>query len=397
MMTPPAKVTVILTSYNHTRFLRESIDSVLNQSFSDFDLIIWDDGSTDDSWKVIESYSDPRIRAFKNTDKQRGSPIATAVAYVDTGEYIAIHHSDDVWQKDKLEKQMAFLTAHSEIGAVFTDITPIGENGETFTDASRFNYKVFAQPNRSRYEWLNFFFYHGNALCHPSMLIRKVCYQECGMYRPGMAQLGDFDMWVRLCLKYEIHVLPEKLVRFRVQRNMANSSSGLMENRIRSAFEYFQILGHYRQLSTYEDMIKTFPAAQRFDRPDGFDPAFALATIAIEEGPYAFHKLFGVQLLFEALSDPERAETLRRLYNFDISKFREICGAYDVFGLYVQSQLDRKEQSLQAVTKQTNELRAQLTSNDQELQNILSSKAWKLVTVLRKIRSRFLPTSIRFP
>lgn len=393
-MARPEKVSVILTSYNHAEFLRESIESVLNQSFSDFDLLIWDDGSTDNSWEIIQSYSDPRIRAFQNTDKQRGSPLTMLMSEIEMGEYIAIHHSDDAWETGKLEKQVAFLDAHSEVGAVFTDITPVGEDGEPFTDTSRFNYTVFAQTNRSRYEWLNHFFYRGNALCHPTVLIRRVCYQECGLYRLGMVQLGDFDMWVRLCLKYEIHVLPEKLFRFRVRRNMANSSSGLMENRIRSAFEYFQVLEHYRNLSTYEEIVKVFPSAEQYNHPEGFDDQYALAMVALEEGPYIFHRLFGIQLLFKALNDSSRRDALRQLYNFDISKFREICGAHDVFGLYLQNQLDEEEQLLQAATKQTNELRVQLNSKDQELQNILSSKGWKLVTALRKIRSRLLPPSI---
>lgn len=392
-MTINAKVSVILTSYNHAEFLRESIESVLNQSFSDFDLIIWDDGSTDDSWQIIQSYSDPRIRAFRAPDKEGGRPLAKVLSEIETAAYIAVHHSDDAWEPGKLEKQVAFLDAHPEIGAVFTDITPVGEDGEPFTDTSRFNYTVFAQPNRSRHEWLNHFFYKGNALCHPSVLIRKVCYQECGVYRAGMMQLADLDMWVRLCLKYEIHVLPEKLFRFRVRRNMANSSSGLADNRIRSAFEYFQILENYRNLQTYEDIVRTFPAAEKYNQPDGFDAKYALGMIALEGGPYVFHKLFGVQLLFEALNDPSRSEALRRLYNFDIAQFREISGMHDVFGLYLRAQLDESEQSRHELSARLDELTARMAQRDRELQEILSGKAWKLVTMLRKIRSLITPPS----
>jgi glycosyltransferase involved in cell wall biosynthesis len=287
------KVSVILTSYNHAKFLRESIQSVLNQTFSDFALIIGDDASTDDSWQIIQSYSDPRIQSFRNRTNKSGGIINRVLSEWETGEYIAIHHSDDAWEPTKLEKQVALLDTHPEVGAVFTDIIPVGEHGEPFTDTSRFNYTVFAQPNRSRFEWLNHFFYRGNALCHPSMLIRRVCYEECGPYRFGLLQLGDFDLWVRLCLKYEIHVLPEKLFRFRVLGNMANSSSGLMGNRIRSAFEYFQILEYYRRLQTYKDIVRTFPAAEKYNHPDGFDAGFALAMMALEGSPYIFISCLG--------------------------------------------------------------------------------------------------------
>ena len=66
------KVTVILTSYNHAKYIRETIDSILNQTFKDFELIIWDDASTDESWDIIKSYNDERIKSFRNNETKRG-------------------------------------------------------------------------------------------------------------------------------------------------------------------------------------------------------------------------------------------------------------------------------------------------------------------------------------
>jgi len=164
-----SKVSVILTSYNHEKYLREAIESVLNQSFSDFELIIWDDASTDSSWEIINSYTDNRIRGFRNETNSRGTINKSLLKA--RGEYIAIHHSDDIWEPSKLEKQVAFLDANPETGAVFTQALIIDENGDLFKDESHFYYKIFEQPVRSRYEWLNFFFFNGNALCHPSVLV----------------------------------------------------------------------------------------------------------------------------------------------------------------------------------------------------------------------------------
>src|SRR5215510_8500706 len=120
-MAETSKVTVIFTSYNHAKYLRDAIDSVLNQTYSDFELIIWDDASTDESWEIIESYSDPRIRAFKNETNLRGGNIRRALAQGVYGEYIAVQHSDDIWESQKLEKQIAFLDENPQIGAVFTN------------------------------------------------------------------------------------------------------------------------------------------------------------------------------------------------------------------------------------------------------------------------------------
>ena len=104
------KVSVILTSFNHAKYLREAIDSVLNQTFTHFELIIWDDASSDNSWEIIQSYQDPRIKAFRNDVQRRGIyGINKAISEVAQGEFIAIHHSDDVWEFAKLDKQIAYF------------------------------------------------------------------------------------------------------------------------------------------------------------------------------------------------------------------------------------------------------------------------------------------------
>jgi glycosyltransferase involved in cell wall biosynthesis len=204
------RVSVILTSYNHEKYIREAIKSALAQTFNDFELIIWDDASTDNSWQIINSYTDPRIVAFRNNERRRGIfGINKAISQITSGEYIAIHHSDDVWEPDKLAKQVAFLDENHEIGAIFTNALAIGEDSKPLNDFSHFYSIIFDQPNRTRHEWLNLFFNRGNALCHPSVLIRRECYDRCGLYRFGLAQVTDFDMWIRLCMKYEIYVLPE--------------------------------------------------------------------------------------------------------------------------------------------------------------------------------------------
>ncbi|MDR0564590.1 MAG: glycosyltransferase, partial [Azoarcus sp.] len=218
------KISVILTSRNHRAHIGEAIQSVLNQTFSDFELIIWDDASTDNSWDVIKSYPDARIKAFRNEIQRYGVyGVNKAIAEIATGEYIAIHHSDDIWEPEKLEKQVRFLEGHPEFGAVFSWVSVINNDGKILENHLLLNF--FAQANRTRHEWLRHFLFFGNALCHPSVLIRRQCYQDCGLYRLGMWQLPDFDMWTRLCLKYEIHVLPEPLVRFRWHGDGSNSSA----------------------------------------------------------------------------------------------------------------------------------------------------------------------------
>ena len=124
------KVSIILTSYNHEKYINETIDSILNQTFTDYELIIWDDASSDNSWQIIQSYTDPRIKIFRNNETRRGIyGINKAISEIASGNYIAIHHSDDVWEIDKLQKQIDFLDNNPEYGAVFTWAQIIDENG----------------------------------------------------------------------------------------------------------------------------------------------------------------------------------------------------------------------------------------------------------------------------
>ena len=399
------KVTVILTSYNHEKHLRDSIDSVLGQTFIDFELIIGDDASTDDSWNIIQSYTDPRIFAYRH-ESNRGAGTINEIVLSGkaSGEYIAIHHSDDVWEPEKLEKQVSFLEQNPHVGAVFTDVTVIDESNQPLKDNSHVYQTVFTQLNRSRYEWLNYFFYKGNALCHPTILIRKECYINCGLYRNGLAQLADFDMWIRLCLKYDIHILPDKLVLLRVRSSELNSSGNRPEVRVRGQFEYFEILKNYKELTDPKELIKVFPSVEKYMTSEGFILEFALGMAALEPESYNLTKLFGLQNLFEVINDPVKAEKVKFLYGFSNIDFIALTAQHDVFSLEtiasLKNQVSTLETQLGTLETQLGTLETQLLQKNyqlhvllQEITDIKNSRGWKLILNYRKIRSKLMHTN----
>lgn len=328
--------------------------------------------SVDESWQIIKSFKDTRIRAFRNSERRRGAfGINKAISKIARGDYIAIHHSDDLWEPHKLEHQILFLDEHPEIGAVFTNASVIGEEGTELEDSSHFYYKVFEQQNRSRYEWLNYFFYHGNVLCHPSVLIRKKCYFDCGLYRPWLGQTGDFDMWVRLCLKYNIHILQEKLVKFRVRANEANTSGSRTDSRIRGMTEFYYILKNYLLVKTFDELAMIFPEAQKYLRTIGFEHKFVLAMICLEDKSLHWAKLFGLELLFELLGDPEKSKKLKEIYNFDYLKFIALTGNYDVFSLEAIAKFHSEAQKHQAaLTEWANTADVYAKSLEEELTRV---------------------------
>jgi glycosyltransferase involved in cell wall biosynthesis len=347
-------------------------------------LFIWDDASTDQSWEIIQSYTDPRIRAFQNPSRRRPVyGINRVISELAAGEFIAIHHSDDVWLPGKLAAQVSFLDSHAKHGAVFSRAQIIDERGDPFTDTSHFYFSVFDQPNRSRHEWLNHFFFTGNALCHPSALVRKTFFDTCGLYGRGFTLLTDYDAWIRLCLHYEIHVLPEALVQFRVLDGGANASM-TPDSPVRGEFERLQAVRNYLQITDFEEMAAIFPQARQYERPGYFDAHFVLAMMALDARDSRPTLLFGLVLLFQALRDPPRAEKLKEHYGFDLLRFHELKGANAIFaGSSTPAQL--------ADQAKARRLEAELRVAEQRLVEIEGSAGWRLLNRVRAVRLLLAP------
>ncbi len=123
------KVTVLLPVYNGARFLRQAIDSVLSQTWKDFELLVVNDGSTDGTAAILESYSDPRIRILSNVQNIGLTLSLNKGLQSARGEYIARIDADDIALPIRLEKQVSYLDQHPEVGLVATGVKVIDERG----------------------------------------------------------------------------------------------------------------------------------------------------------------------------------------------------------------------------------------------------------------------------
>jgi hypothetical protein len=308
---------------------------------------------------------------MRNKRNLQGGNIKRAIEEVAKGGYIAIQHSDDIWELNKLEKQVAFLDQNPNIGAVFTNVRLIDELGLDFTDSSHFYFNRFIHPNRTRFEWLRHFFYIGNALCHPSILIRKTCYSN-SIYRNGMSQLPDLDMWVQLCLSHDIHVIQEKLVRFRVRNDEANQSGDKPETRIRIRFELLQTLSQYKNIRTIDELTKIFPEGNEYTHEKYSDIHYTLGMVAVNYGNNNQTRLFGLNLLFDALNDPERASKLRKYHGFTKKEFVKLSGENDVFSI-----------------EEIRNLKNQILLQQQKILYYANSKSWRLTKPIRRLVGLF--------
>ena len=197
------KVTVILPVYNGERYLREAIDSVLAQTFSDFELWVFNDGSTDGTVAIVDSYSDPRVKRVDNP--QNMGLVATlnrAFAMVES-PYIARMDDDDLWHPKKLELQVALLESRPDVGVCGTSIHKFGD-----TDS------VCIFPEESDALKVGLLFYC--MMSHPSVVYRRSMLQETGLtYRQDFFPAEDYKMWVDVLKHSKIYNLQEPLVEYR--------------------------------------------------------------------------------------------------------------------------------------------------------------------------------------
>lgn len=224
-MTGNPTVSVIIPSFNMARFVREAVESVLNQTYADFELIVVDDGSTDDTEIVLKEFSG-NIRYYKQRNggesaaRNRGIELAL-------GEYVAFLDADDLWLPDKLKLQMEAFKSHQDIGLVGCGYSVRGSDGNTvIRDIVRKNY-----PSRK-----DLFRYLSICQIIPGsasgVIIKKKCFSEVGGFDSSLRVGADWNMWLRIVAQYDAHFIEDILAVIR-------QTSGNKVNRSPKDEEYF--------------------------------------------------------------------------------------------------------------------------------------------------------------
>jgi len=315
-------VSIVMSTYNHAPYVGEAIESVFAQSHGNIEFLITDDGSSDGSVDEISKFRDSRI-IFVPSTSNRGACTATNELIAKArGRYICVMNSDDIWcSPEKIRDQLRILRERPEVGATFGRARFIDMHGAPINKASLPYGRIFDQVNIpiARQQWLEQFFMHGNCLCHPTVMIRKECYERLGGYRNTLRQVPDFDMWIRLARHHEIHVSQEELVSFRILPGQ-NASSPTSANRIRDINENHLLRRKFFEGMEDEDFQAGF--GKHFVRPDASDPI----SLRIEKALICFHKdslypgpdsIIGLERVQQLLEDPLAVNTLRFDYGID--------------------------------------------------------------------------------
>ncbi|MBN1980129.1 MAG: glycosyltransferase, partial [Chitinivibrionales bacterium] len=200
------KVTVLMSVYNGQKYLREAINSILQQTFQNFELLIINDGSSDTTHDIISSYQDQRIRLHtneKNIGLTRSLNIGLGLAQ---GEYIARQDADDISLPRRLEQEIVFLEQHDDIWLVGTAFHLINEQGKLLGTQG-----VLTDNTAIRTALLK-----ANQFGHGTVMYRKALIHSVGYYREELGPAEDYDLWLRIAEKYKVANLSEPLYQWRV-------------------------------------------------------------------------------------------------------------------------------------------------------------------------------------
>ncbi len=218
------EISVIIPLYNHERFIEMAISSVLEQSFPDFELIIINDGSTDNSAKIVKKFNDNRIRYVSRANKGAYETINEGVRLA-KGEYISILNSDDFYDKDRLKKCVNILKNNRSLAAVFSYINIIDGHGNLMDSKEGDKSNWGKIKNKITFEnQVNplLSLLAGNFLVTTSNLFcKKEIFNKIGYFR-NLRYTHDYDMFLRICQNFKTYILPELLLFYRV--HSSNSS-----------------------------------------------------------------------------------------------------------------------------------------------------------------------------
>ena len=209
------RVTVLMAAYNGAKLIGESLDSLLAQSFTDFEIVVVDDASTDDTAAVVAGYADPRIRLLRNATNLGVVGARNRAYAAASSDYIAILDQDDLSRPGRLAAQVAHLDSHPASVLVATDID-ITEDG-SLRESGRGSH---ALTNPVVLRWM---LHIGNPLVHSSVMFRAAAVRQLGTYlRKDYELCEDYDFYLRLLELGDIAILPERLTILREHAGRAS-------------------------------------------------------------------------------------------------------------------------------------------------------------------------------
>lgn len=212
-------VSVCIPVYNGEKYIATTLESIINQTYRNIEIIVSDNCSTDNSCKIVEEYikKDSRISLNKNSQNLGYSGNLNKLIEIANGDYVAIYHADDIYEKNIVEEQIKFLTENMDLAGCFTLGKTINEDGKEIKSAFYYNKEIIKTNLIVDLEvFIENMCKVGNMFICPTSIIKKEVYKELNGYRMDLKYIEDQDMWTRILEKYKLGIIAKELFNYRI-------------------------------------------------------------------------------------------------------------------------------------------------------------------------------------
>lgn len=263
-------LSVIMPCFNQAKYLVDSIEAILNQSYDDLELIITDDCSSDESREIIEYFRkiDKRVVAIFHSRNHGVSSARNTAIKASKGNYIAFCDADDIWENDKTKIQVEYIQSTSECDVLYCDSVIINEEGIPTGEK-------FSSLHGKEKDFRGNLFWElslTNFINTPTVLLRKKCLEKVGLFDEGFRYNEDWLYWIALSKYYCFCYIDQPLVRYRVHQDSTNKDqSGYRAQRIEACK---QIIDRFPGLPAEIKSILSYKMARDFAELGGKKKAF---------------------------------------------------------------------------------------------------------------------------
>jgi glycosyltransferase involved in cell wall biosynthesis len=235
-------VSIILPTFNRAKYIERSIKSILNQTYTNFEFIIIDDGSTDNTDEILSSFNEDRIKIIKGPHKGASAARNSGIQ-ISKGDYLAFQDSDDEWMLNKLEEQLdIFQNIDREVGVVYADMLRIKDTDEEY----------WSSPDISLGELINpvTLDYQAYGIGIGSAMIKRECFDKQGFFDESLLRFIDLDLFIRLSKYYKFHHIKKPLVRYYATEGISTDLNALCVSRLLLLNKYFD------EIRMYDEFIR---------------------------------------------------------------------------------------------------------------------------------------------
>jgi len=321
-------ISICIPSYNNAKYISKTLSTLINQTYTNTEIIVCDNKSSDNTDEVVKQFSSQKMRYIKNTENVGCYNNYNECLKYAKGEYIAFYHSDDMYLPEIVEREYKVLSASDNIGAVFTLDNVINEN-------DKYLYPGVSIPkelkDRKSYGFVDVMScllkYQGSFFICPTLMIKRKVFDEVGLFQVTTDLAEDTNMWLKISMHYDLGILNERLINRRIS---STAGSFVYDSKRIKQADHYRVLDHFLKVS--EEKGVKFPLAvlEQYEFNKFWDNVIISRNMVIQgkvdDAKKSFYKSVNLKLLGTGLRSVSNIIKLLKTMAFIIALKLNVAG-----------------------------------------------------------------------